>query len=45
MMTDRDLQNAILAMCIAMVAIVAGAWTLHLVTPQRVAPSPATLTV
>lgn len=44
-MTDRDLQNSIAAMVIAMVAIVAGSWTLHLVTPQRVAPAPATRTL
>lgn len=44
-MTDRSLQNAIAAMCIAMVSIVAASWTIYLVTPQKVAPSPATLSV
>jgi hypothetical protein len=43
-MTDRSLQTAIAAMCIAMVSIVAASWTIHLVTPQQVAPQTSTLT-
>ena len=45
MIYDRSLQNTIIIGCIAMVAIVAASWTLHLVTPQRVAPLPSALTV
>ena len=45
MIYDRILQNTIIIGCIAMVTIVVGAWIAHSVTPQRVAPSPATLTV
>jgi len=44
-MTDRSLRLSIAAMLLCSVSIVAGAWVLHLVTPQKVAPSPSTLTV
>jgi len=44
-MTDKQLQTSIAIMCFAMISIVAGAWTIHLVTPQKVAPSPSTLTI
>ncbi len=44
-MTDRSLRFSIAAMLIAMVGIVVGSWTLHVVTPQQLAPSPSTLTV
>ena len=43
-MNDRSLQNSIAAMLLCSVSIVAAAWTIHLVTPQQVAPSPAALT-
>ena len=44
-MYDRTLQTTIAAMLLCSVSIVAAAWTIHLVTPQKVAPSPVTLTV
>lgn len=45
MLTDRSLRLSIAAMLLCSVSIVVGVWTLHLVTPQQVAPVPATLTV
>jgi len=45
MIYDRSLQNTIIIGCFAMISIVAGAWIAHSVTPQRVAPSPSTLTI
>ena len=44
-MTDRSLRRSIAAMLLCSVSIVAAAWTIHLVTPHEVAPSPAILTV
>jgi hypothetical protein len=44
-MTDRDLRTSILCMVIAMVGIVASAWTVQHVTPEKPSPSPAQLTV
>lgn len=44
-MTDRSLRHSIAVMLLCSVSIVAAAWTIHLVTPQKVAPSPAILTV
>ena len=44
-MTDKNFQTSLAIMLFAMVAVVAGAWTIHLVTPARVAPTPSQLTI
>jgi len=43
-MNDRSLQTSIAAMLFCSVSIVVGAWTIHLMTPQQVSPSPSALT-
>lgn len=44
-MSEKQLQTTIMFGVVAMLSIVASGWAIHLVTPQKVAPAPPTLTV